>query len=39
MCGTDIDDNIQYDALTIPSPDGNVATVDLIEGDIKTVDF
>ncbi|WP_114324757.1 DUF4382 domain-containing protein [Candidatus Colwellia aromaticivorans] len=39
MCGTDIDNNIQYDALTIPSPDGNVATVDIVKGDVKTVDF
>ncbi|AOW77156.1 hypothetical protein A3Q34_09990 [Colwellia sp. PAMC 20917] len=39
MCGTDIDDNIQYNALTIPSPVGNVATVGIIKGDVKTVDF
>lgn len=38
MCGTD-DDNIQYEELTIPSPDGNIETVDIIKGDVKTVDF
>ncbi|TWX46345.1 hypothetical protein [Colwellia hornerae] len=38
MCGAD-DDNIQYNALTIPSPAGNIATVDIIKGDVKTIDF
>ena len=38
MCGTDIDDNIQYNALTIPSPVGNITTVDIVKGDIKTID-
>jgi hypothetical protein len=39
MCGSDSDDNIQYNALTIPSPAGNLATVDIIKGDIKVVNF
>ncbi|PKG80933.1 hypothetical protein CXF85_22075 [Colwellia sp. 75C3] len=39
MCGTDIDDNIQYNALTIPSPAGNKTTVEIVKGDVKTIDF
>jgi hypothetical protein len=39
MCGTDIDDNVQYNALTIPSLVENIATVSIIKGDVTTVDF
>jgi hypothetical protein len=39
MCGTNIDDNVQYNALTIPSLVENIATVSIIKGDVTTVDF
>ena len=38
-CNTDIDDNIQYDELIIPSPAGNSTTVTVTTGSSIDVDF
>ncbi|WP_286234003.1 DUF4382 domain-containing protein [Thalassotalea sediminis] len=39
FCGVEIDDNVQYDGLVIPSPEGNMETVDVVVGQETTVNF
>jgi len=39
FCDQATDDNIQFDGLTIPTPEGNQTTVDVTANQVTTVDF